>query len=90
MPISQTAITVGTALVEVVAPDIQPVRVTLHNLENTTNRLIYLGGASLVAGQSIHIDASDILQITLDPGDAFYARTTSGSYSLGVMIQKQD
>ena len=90
MSISQTAITVGTALVEVVAPDIQPVRVTIHNLENTTNRLVYLGGSTLVAGQSIHVDASDILQITLDPGDALYARTTSGSYSLGVMTQKQD
>ena len=90
MSITQTAITVGTALVEVVAPDIQPVRVTIHNLENTNNRFIYLGGSSLVAGQSIHVDASEILQITLDPGDALYARTSSGSYSLGVMIQKQD
>jgi hypothetical protein len=90
MSITQSAITVGTALVEVVAPDIQPVRVTMHNLENTNNRFIYLGGSTLVAGQSIHVDASEILQITLDPGDAFYARTSSGSYSLGVMIQKQD
>jgi hypothetical protein len=90
MSITQTAITVGTALVEVVAPDIQPVRITIHNLENTTNRLIYLGGSTLVAGQSVHVDASEILQITLDPGDGLYARTSSGSYSLGVMIQKQD
>ena len=90
MSISQSAITVGTALVEVVAPDIQPVRVTMHNLENTNNRFIYLGGSTLVAGQSIHVDASEILQITLDPGDGLYACTSSGSYSLGVMIQKQD
>lgn len=90
MPISQTSIAVGTALVQVVAPDIQPVRVTLHNLENTNNRLVYLGGSTLVAGQSIHVDASEILQITLDPGDALYARTSSGTYDLGVMIQKQD
>jgi hypothetical protein len=90
MSISQSAYTVGTALVEVVAPDIQPVRAALHNLENANNRLIYIGGSTLVAGQSIHIDASDILQITLDPGDGLYARTSSGSYSLGVMTQKQD
>jgi hypothetical protein len=90
MSISQSAITVGTALVEVVSPDIQPIRVTIHNLENTNNRFVYLGGSTLVAGQSIHVDASEILQITLDPGDALYARTTSGSYSLGVMTQKQD
>lgn len=90
MSITQTAITVGTALVEVVAPDIQPVRVTVHNLEVTNQRLIYLGGSSLVAGQSVHVDASEILQITLDPGDGFYARTSTGSYSLGILIQKQD
>jgi hypothetical protein len=90
MPITQTAVSVGTALVQVVAPDIQPTRISLHNLENTNNRLIYLGGATLVAGESIHVDASMVLQLTLDPGDALYARTSSGTYSLGVMIQKQD
>ena len=90
MSISQSAYTVGTALVEVVSPDIQPVRVTVHNLEGPAGRVIYLGGSTLVAGQSIHVDSTDILQITLDPGDALYARTSSGSYSLGVMTQKQD
>ena len=90
MPISQTAITVGTALVQIVSPDIQPIRVNLHNLESTNNRLIYLGGETLVAGQSIHLDASEILQIILDPGDSLYARTASSSYSLGVIVQKQD
>ena len=90
MPITQTSIAVGTSLVQIVAPDSMAQRVTLHNLENTNNRLIYVGGSALVAGQSIHIDASDILQLTIDPSDALYARTTSGSYSLGVMIQKQD
>jgi hypothetical protein len=44
----------------------------------------------LVAGESIHVDSSELLQLTLDPGDALYARTSSGTYSLGVMIQKQD
>jgi len=90
MSISQSAITVGTALVQIVGAGNMAQRVTLHNLENTTNRLIYIGGSALVAGQSIHIDASNILQVTLDASDSLYARTSSGSYSLGVMIQKQD
>jgi hypothetical protein len=90
MPITQSSIAVGTALVQVVAPDIQPTRISLHNLENISSRLIYLGGATLVAGQSIHIDSTELLQLTLDPGDALYARTSSGTYDLGVMIQKQD
>jgi len=90
MSISQSAITVGTALVQIVGAGNMAQRVTLHNLETPTSRLIYIGGSALVAGQSIHIDSSDILQLTLDASDSLYARTTSGSYSLGVLIQKQD
>jgi hypothetical protein len=90
MPITQTAISVGTALVQVVAPDIQPVRVTMHNLESVASRQIWIGGSTLVQGQSVHINSAIVLQLTLDPGDALYAVTTSGTYSLGVIVQKQD
>jgi len=90
MSISQSAFTIGTALVQIVAPDIQPVRATIHNLEKTTNRIVYIGGSDLVAGQSVELDAMVFLQITLDPGDGLYACTVSGDYGLGVMIQKQD
>jgi hypothetical protein len=88
--ITQSSISVGTALVQVVAPDIQPVRATLHNLESATGRQIWIGGSGLVQGQSVHINSAVFLQITLDPGDSLYACTTSGTYGLGVMIQKQD
>jgi hypothetical protein len=90
MPISQTAYSIGTALTQVVAPDIMPIRATLHNLESVANRVIWIGGSSLVQGQSVEINSAVFLQITLDPGDALYACTTSGTYGLGVMIQKQD
>jgi len=90
MPISQTSYSIGTAVTQIVAPDIQPVRATIHNLEDVTGRKIWIGGANLVQGQSVEINSAVFLQITLDPGDALYACTTSGTYSLGVMIQKQD
>jgi len=90
MPISQTAYSIGTALTQVVAPDIMPIRATLHNLESVAGRVIWIGGPSLVQGQSVEINSAVFLQITLDPGDALYACTTSGTYGLGVMIQKQD
>ena len=90
MPITQTAYSVGTGLVQVVAPDTQPQQVTMHNLEDVTGRKIYIGGPSLIAGSSIEINSAVYLQMTLGPGDSLYACTTSGTYSLGVMIQKQD
>jgi hypothetical protein len=90
MPISQTSYSIGTAVTQIVAPDIMPVRATIHNLEDVTGRKIWIGGANLVQGQSVEINSAVFLQITLDPGDALYACTTSGTYGLGVMIQKQD
>jgi hypothetical protein len=90
MPITQAAYSVGTALVQVVAPDTSPSKVTLHNLETNAGRQIWIGGSGLVQGQSVHINSAAILQLTLDPGDAIYAVTTSGTYSLGVIVQKQD
>jgi len=90
MPITQTSIAVGTALVQIVAPDVIPVRAVLHNREDVAGRKIYIGGADLVAPNSVEINTAVVLQITLDPGDALYARTASGTYNLGVIIQKQD
>jgi hypothetical protein len=90
MPITQTTYSVGTSLVQVAAPDTMPTKVTLHNLESVASRQIWIGGSTLVQGQSVHINSANILQLTLDPGDALYAVTTSGTYSLGVIVQKQD
>jgi hypothetical protein len=90
MPITQAVYAVGTSLVQVVAPDTSPTRVTLHNLESTASRQIWIGGSGLVQGQSVHLNSAAVLQLTLDPGDSLYAVTTSGTYSLGVIVQKQD
>jgi hypothetical protein len=90
MPITQTTYSVGTALTQVVAPDTMPTKVTLHNLESVASRQIWIGGSTLVQGQSVHLNSAIVLQLTLDPGDGLYAVTTSGTYSLGVIVQKQD
>jgi hypothetical protein len=90
MPITQSAFTVGTALVEIVPPSIQPMRAVIHNLEKADGRLIYVGNADLVAGESVELSPNVFLQITLDPGDSLYARTETGEWLLGVMIQRQD
>jgi len=90
MAITQTSYQVGTAVTQVVAPDFQNQKATLHNLESVAGRVIWIGGPNLVQGQSVEINSAVFLQISLDPGDALYACTTSGTYGLGVMIQKQD
>jgi hypothetical protein len=90
MPTTQTAYSVGTSLVQVVAPDAMAQRVTIHNLESIAARQIWIGGSTLVQGQSVHVNSATILQLTIEPGDALFAVTTSGTYSLGVIVQKQD
>jgi hypothetical protein len=90
MAITQTSYSIGTAVTQIVAPDFQPQQATIHNLEDVSGRKIWIGGPGLTAGSSVEINTSVFLQMSLGPGDALYACTSSGTYGLGVMIQKQD
>lgn len=89
MAITQSAIAVSTTAVLLAAPDFQPQRVTLHNLESGTNKEVYLGNASVTVLGSVELNPDVFITLTLDPGDALYG-ICAGSTTIGVMIQKQD
>lgn len=89
MAITQSQITVTTSVTLLVGPDYQPQRVTLHNVDNGTNKQVYLGNASVSTSNSMHINTSERIALTLDPGDALYGISLSSAV-VGVLIQKQD
>lgn len=89
MAITQTAIAVNGTAVLLAAPDNQPQRVTLHNLESGTNKEVYLGNASVTVMGSVELNPEVFVTLTIDPGDALYG-ICAGTTTVGVMIQKQD
>ena len=89
MAITQSAVAVSSTAVLLAGPDIQPQRVTLHNLESGTNKEVYVGNASVTVMGSVELNPDVFITLTLDPGDSLYA-ICAGSTTVGVMIQKQD
>jgi len=91
MPIFTNNVTLGTAAVQVVAPDIMQQEVHLHNMTKSSNEYIYLGGGSdITTSNTIHIDPGESITIWLGPGDPLYALSDPDGLELGILVVKQD
>lgn len=89
MAISNALITLGTAPVQVVAPNNTPQRVTLHNQTKSNNHYVFIGNESVGTANAPHIDPGETLQLTLNPLEALYAVSDPSGLPLGVLIQRQ-
>ena len=86
MTLTTAQYTLGTAAIQIVAPDDMPQRVTVHN--NESAQQVFLGDASVTTSTGIHLDGKEERQITLNPGESLFG-IASGSYSISVMVQTQ-
>ena len=87
MPLQTAQYTVGTAAVQIIAPQTNSTQVLLHNAEKSGNNYIFFGGSSAVTTSTgIHIDPSDNYQIILQPGNSLWA-IASANRDLHVMWQ---
>ena len=71
----QTAqFTVGTAAVQIIAPQTNPTQIILHNAQKQANNYIWFGGSSAVTtSNGIHLDNADDYQMVLQPGNSLWA-----------------
>jgi hypothetical protein len=90
MPISTAHYSVGTAIVQIVAPDRQAQHVCIHNHEHAENSHVYIGGSDVTIGNGIHAQSTLTSQITIGPGDALYAVADTADCELHVLVVKQD
>ncbi len=86
MTLTTAQFTVGTAAVQIAAPDEMSQRVTVHN--NESSQQVFLGNAAVGTATGIHLDGKVERQITLNPGVSLCA-FADGSQSISVMIQTQ-
>jgi hypothetical protein len=80
--------TIGTASQKVIGPFLNPVTVTLHNANKTSNTYIWFGGSSAVTTSTgAHLDNADTYQLTLLPGNEIWAISNSSGRELHVLWQ---
>ena len=82
-------VTIGTAAVQILGTQDNPVQVILHNAEKSSNEFIWFGGSSAVTTSTgAHLDNSDTYQLVLKPGNELWAITDSGTKPLHVIAQE--
>lgn len=89
MPIEHNLYTLGTAPSLVVQNDNMPQEVHLHNMTKSSNEYVYIGGASVGTGNSLHLDPGESMTLTIRPGDQIYALSEPAGLELGVLVVKK-
>jgi hypothetical protein len=89
---TSTSVTLGTAAVQVVAPDNMPHELTLHNASKSSNNYIYLGpNSSITTTNSFHMDNAQTISLTLQPGDELWALSDPTGLKLHIAdVRKAD
>lgn len=90
MTLSQAQFTLGMVAELVCPADRNPQRVSIHNQESGTSKLIYLGNKDVTLADGVHMDAGQFVYLTLNRGEALYAFSNHAGYKLGVLRQKAD
>lgn len=92
MPWTSSTHTLGTASIQVLAPDNMPHQVVLHNMTKSSNEYIFIGpDSSTTTTNATHIDPGETIYLTLMPGDELWACSDPSGLVLGVAdVQKAD
>lgn len=76
--------------VQVVAQNVEPQEVCIHNHEHAASKEIYLGNSEVTVENGMHAVATQTSIITLPPGDSLWAITAeSGGANLRIMVVTQ-
>jgi hypothetical protein len=82
-------VTIGTAAVQILGTQDNPVQVILHNADKSSNEYIWFGGSSAVTTSTgAHLDNAGTYQLVLKPGNELWAITDSGTKPLHVIAQE--
>jgi len=91
MPLIHQVVTLTDTAQLVAGRDNMTQDIHLHNMTKSSNEYIYLGGPSVDATNSIHIDPGESKVITLPPGDELYAMSDPSGLDLGILqVQQRD
>ena len=85
MAIYTGQVTVGITPTAIDGADRNPIRIHVHNLDNT--RSIWVGAADVSSTTGFPLFKLDSLELILNPNETLYAITDSGTVSLAYFKQ---
>lgn len=77
--------TVGTAAVHLDSSSVNPIRLHVHNNDNTST--IYLGGSAVTIATGYQLLKEESLEFILNPGEALYAISSKADHAVSWLRQ---
>ena len=91
MPLTTNHYTLGTATpTKVVAADIHPQKVWIHNAEHAQSDAVFIGDATVTTTTGLHIHSDETLEFVLDPGTDLWAISDTAGSKIQVLRITQD
>ena len=91
MPIVTAQYTLQTDVAQkIVAADTQYQTVLVHNADNATSRIIYLGNSNVTLNTGMHLDVGQTITLPLDPGTELWAVANHDNVVMTKLAIKQD
>tara|TARA_R110000822_G_scaffold10078_10_gene38489 strand:- start:1374 stop:1649 length:276 start_codon:yes stop_codon:yes gene_type:complete len=86
MPIHSNQFAVGTAaIVQIVAPDVEPQKVWIHESDHSASTILYLGNAQVTTATGLHLHPEQTLEMDIPPNDGVWAISGAGTPTVHVM-----
>lgn len=87
MAITTGQLTVTTTRVAVNTPDVNPLRIHIHNNDVTNNLLV--GNGSVTSSNGLILPKLDSLDLTLNPNEVVYLVASSGTIQASYLVQSE-
>lgn len=87
MAISTGHVLVGTTPVQIDGQSPNPSRLHIHNMDNT--KILFIGNGEVSITNGLGLEKLDSVEITLNPGEALYAVSETGSHLVTWLRQTQ-
>ena len=88
MTITSAQITVGTSPTIIDGLSTNPFRLHVHNNDNSAD--LYLGNGSVTSSTGLRLMKLDSIELVINPGEALYAVSASGSHAVSWLKQTPD
>ena len=86
MPIYSNHYTVGaSSVVQIVAPDVEPQVVYIHDDEHSQSRKLFIGNAEVSASTGLHVQSTETKVVNVPPNDGIWAISDGGNVNVHVM-----
>lgn len=87
MAISTGQLSVGASAVAVNAPNVNPLRIHIHNNDNTNH--LFVGNGSLTSGNGLILSKQDSLELVLNPNEIVYLLASTGTIQASYLAQTE-